>query len=154
MRFEPLYGLPVEEPGDVEGWSVTAEQPGPILAEAIAAELARIEAEYEAFTDRLASLPRRWQAGFVNMSSTSFGTVLSGFYNDNYRRGAEAIEFEQPFNATPAIVILPNNASIPGFSIEMSVSNQSPSGFTANLAVAGTFTGTFVSRWIAVETTQ
>lgn len=154
MRFEPLYGLPVEEPGDVEGWSVTAEQPGPILAEAVAAELARIEAEYEAFTDRLASLPRRWLTGTVFMYSTSFRDIGSSFYNTDYRRGAEAVEFEQPFNTTPAIVVIPNNANIPGFSIEMSVSDSSPSGFVANLAVSGNFSGTFVSRWIAVETTQ
>lgn len=154
MRFEPLYGLPVEEPGDVEGWSVTAEQPGPVLAEAIAAELARIEARYNDFIDRLNSLPLRWQAGFVRMDTTSFRTVSSSFYNSNYRRASEAIEFEQQFEATPAVVVLPNNADIPGFSIEMSVASTSPSGFTANLAVSGNFTGTFHSRWIAVEQTQ
>lgn len=154
MRFEPLYGLPVEEPGDIEGWSVTEEQPGAILAEAIAAELARIEANHNDFADRLASLPMRWQAGFVNMSSTSFGDVSSSFYNSDYRRGLEAIEFEQPFIGTPAVVVLPNNADIPGFSIEMSVQDISSSGFTAVLAVAGNFSGAFISRWFAVEQTQ
>lgn len=154
MRVEPLYGLPVEEPGDVEGWSVTVDQPGALLAEAVAAELARIEAAYNDFAARLAALPMRWQAGRVLMSNTSFSSVTSSFYNSNYRRGAEAVVFEQQFIETPAIVLIPNNADIPGFSIEMSVSHQSSAGFTANLAVSGNFTGTFVSHWIAVERTQ
>lgn len=154
MRVEPLYGLPVEEPGDVEGWSVTHDQPGDVLAEAIAAELDRIEGRYNDFAARLATLPMRWQAGFVSMNTTSFSSVSSSFYNSNYRRAAEAVVFEQQFDDTPAIMFLPNNANIPGFSIEASISNSSSSGFTANLAVAGNFTGTFHSRWIAVETTQ
>lgn len=154
MRVEPLYGLPVEEPGDVEGWSVTHDQPGDVLAESIAAELERIEGLYDDFIARLESLPMRWQAGFLGMNTTSFHDVSSSFYNTDYRRASEAVVFEQQFNDRPAIVFLPNNANIPGFSIEASISSSSSSGFTANLAVSGNFTGTFHSRWIAVEVTQ
>jgi len=154
VRVEPLYGLPVEEPGDVEGWSVNVGQPGVLLADAIAAELARIESSIEAFQAVIDRLPRTWQAGNVRLPFEVFTIVSSGFYNTNYWRGAEGIVFEQPFEEPPMVVILPNNTSDPGFSMEASASNITTSGFTARLAVSSSFVGTFINRWIAVERTQ
>lgn len=154
MRVEPLYGLPVEEPGDVEGWSVVDGQPGDLLADAIAAELDRIEAGITAFQATIAGLPSTIQAGNFRLPREVFVSVSSSFYNSNYLRGSEAVVFNQPFDEVPAVVVLPGNAGLPGFSIEATAANVTTSGFTALLAVSGNFTGTFVSRWIAVERTQ
>lgn len=154
MKVEPLYGLPVEEPGDVEGWSINSGQPGDLLADAIAAELDRIEGNADAFALALAALPRTVQAGRVDLPFEIFTTVNQPFYNGIQWRGAQSIVFERPFESTPAVVVIPNNTTQPGFSIECTVSNVTTAGFTARLSVSAGFVGTFVSRWIAMEWTQ
>ncbi len=155
MAVEPQYGLPVERPGDVEGWSINSGQPGDLLAEAVAVETQRIEAAITAFQTRIDALPRTIQTGNVRLPREVFQAVTDDpFYNSNYLRGSEAIIFDRPFDDTPAVVVIPNNNILPGFAIEQTVSNVSTSGFTVRLAVSGSFTGTFVSRWIAAERTQ
>lgn len=154
MKVEPLYGLPVEEPGDVEGWSINVNQPGDLLADDVAAELSRIEGDIDAFEATIAALPRTIQAGRVSLPREVFTTVTDSFYNINHLRGVEAIVFKRQFNTTPSVVLIPNNTSQPGFSMEATAWNVSTSGFSARLAVSFNFTGTFVCRWIAVERTQ
>lgn len=154
MKVEPLYGLPVEEPGDVEGWSVNSGQPGVLLADAVAAELDRIEADITDFGAVLATLPRTVQSGNVQLPFEVFTSVNQPFYNGVQFRGAEAIVFERQFESVPSVVVIPNNTSQPGFPIECTVSNITVSGFTARLAVSAGFGGTFISRWIAMERTQ
>lgn len=154
MRVEPLYGLPVEEPGDVEGWSINSGQSGDLLADAIAAELDRIDGDITAFAAALAALPRTVQAGNVRLPFEIFTTVNQAFYNGVQWRGAESIVFERQFESVPAVVLVPNNTSQPGFSIECTVSNVTTAGFTARLSVNASFSGTFISRWIAMEPTQ
>lgn len=155
MRVEPLYGLPVEEPGDVEGWSVNSGQPGDLLADAVAVELNRIETIIDNFEAAVAPLPTRIQSGLVVMPVDVFVSVPNTFYNAAYIRGAQGVLFEEPFDEPPAVVVLPANTPEPGFTMECSASNVSTSGFTARLAVTGTFIGgAFVARWIAAERTQ
>lgn len=154
MKVEPLYGLPVEEPGDVEGWSINVGQPGALLAEAAAAELSRIESDIDAFQTVIDRLPRTFQSGNVRLPFEVFTSVSNSFYDGVYWLGSEAIVFERPFEAEPAVIVLPNNTSEPGFSIEASATNVTTAGFTARLAVNSSFVGTFVNRWIAVERTQ
>lgn len=154
MKSEPLYKLPVEEPADTEGWSVVAGQTGERLAVAIAAEIERIEADIAAFEETIATLPRRMQAGFVQLPRTVFRTVSTSFYNFDYLRGTQAVIFNEPFDDPPAVVVLPNNTPEPGFPIECSASDVTRSGFTVRLAVSLDFTGSFVSRWFAAERTQ
>lgn len=154
MKVEPLYGLPVEEPGDVEGWSINSGQPGDLLADAIAAELDRIEGNANDFAALLASLPRTVQSGNVRLPFEIFTTVDQPFYNGIQWRGAESIVFERQFESVPSVVLIPNNTSSPGFPIECTVSNVTTAGFTARLSVSSSFVGTFISRWIAMEWTQ
>lgn len=157
MSVEPLYGFPVERPGDREGWSVVDGEPGDVLAERIAAELDRIEGDITAFTATIAALPRTIQTGTVQLPREIFQYVdpADYFYSDNfnYVRGSQAVVFERSFDDAPSVVLLPNNSDLPGLSIEATVTGVTPLGFTAVLAAAN-FTGTFVSRWIAVERTQ
>lgn len=155
MRVEPLYGLPVEQPGDREGSSVVAGAGDAVLAESIAAEIARLDAGIEAAETMLGMLPRRMLAGDVRLPREVFVSVSGGsFYGTSFLRGSEAITFAVPFDAPPAVVVIPNNTSQPGFSVECSASDITTSGFVARLAVSASFVGTFVSRWIAMETTQ
>lgn len=155
MKVEPLYGLPVEEPGDVEGWSINSGQPGDLLADAIAAELDRIEGDIAVYSAAVAALPRTVLTGNVRLPFEVFTSVNQPFYNGIQWRGAESIVFEQQFESVPAVVLIPNNTALPGsLPIECTVSNVTTSGFTARLSVSSTFVGTFVSRWIAMEPTQ
>lgn len=154
MKVEPLYGLPVEEPGDIEGWSINVGQPGDLLAVAAAAELSRLESDIAAFQARLDLLPFNFQAGNVRMPFEIFSSRPTGFYNGIYWVGAEGVVFKRPFLDPPAVILIPNNTDQPGFSIEATASEVSTSGFTARLAVNASFTGTFITRWIAVEVTQ
>lgn len=154
MKVEPLYGLPVEEPGDVEGWSINSGQPGDLLAEAIAAELDRIETAVAAYQAQVDILPRIIQTGSVALPFEVFVSRPNTFYNAPYYLGSQSVVFARPFDAPPAVVVIPNNTAQPGFSIEASASNVSTSGFTARLAVNAVFVGTFQSRWMAVERTQ
>jgi hypothetical protein len=154
VRVEPLYRFPVEDPGDTEGSTIVDGTPGDLLAVRFAAELSRIQGDIDAFEAVIAALPRTIQAGHVSMPAEVFTSVTDGFYNGSYLRGAEAIRFGRPFDAPPAVVLIPNNTSQPGFSMEATVTDVTTAGFTARLAVSFGFSGTFVCRWIAVEATQ
>lgn len=154
MRFEPLYGLPVEEPGDIEGWSINADLGGPLLADAIAAELARIEADYNAIVTSLSSLPVNIQAGRVAMVRAVFRIENLPLYNTAGWLGSEAVTFDRPFNSPPSVVLLPQLFTQPGEIVEVSVYNVTESGFTGALFAANPPATQYTSGWIAVERTQ
>lgn len=154
MRFEPLYGLPVEEPGDIEGWSINADLGGPLLADAIAAELSRIEAEYDAIAAQLNALPANIQSGTVAMVQAVFRAKNDPFYNTSGWLGSEAVTFAHPFDSPPSVVLLPQLFTLPGEIVEVSAYNVTESGFTGILFADNRPATQYTSRWIAVERTQ
>ena len=157
MRFEPLYGLPVEEPGDIEGWSINADQPGPLLAVAIATELARIEADYNALAATLAGLPMHIQVGRIALPRAVWREALPfqyQRYNTAPWRGSQADTFERPFDEPPVVVLLPQLVTFPGDIVEVTASNITQSGFTGNMLAENPPATQYTSGWIAVERTQ
>lgn len=154
MRIEPLYGLPVEEPGDIEGWSINAELPGALLADAIAAELTRIEAAYNAIVATLGALPANIQAGRVAMVRAVFRLKNDPFYNSAGWLGSEAVTFARPFDSPPAVVLIPQLFNAPGEIVEVGAYNVTQSGFTGILFADNPPATQYTSGWIAVERTQ
>lgn len=164
MRVEPLYGLPVEEYGDVEGWSINADQPGTLLAVAIAAELSRIETAITAMETIIANIPHKIQAGILAMPTSSFRSVATSFYDGNpcvgpppstcFWRAEESIVFNQSFDATPTVVVLTNRNTAAGTILEATVATVTQSGFTASLATFAKPVDQWTSGWIAMERTQ
>lgn len=154
MRNEPLYQLPVEEPGDIEGWSINADLGGDLLAVAIAAELARIDADYAALDALLAGLPGNVQAGRVAMVRAVFRSQLHPFYNGTVYRGQESVIFERPFDNPPAVVVIPNLTQFPGDIVEVSASSLTQGGFTAYMFADNPPATQYTSGWIACDRTQ
>lgn len=154
MRYEPLYGLPVEEPGDIEGWSINADIPGTLLADAIAAELTRIEAAYNAIATTLGALPANIQAGRVAMVRAVFRVKNDVFYNSAGWLGSEAVTFARPFDSPPAVVLIPQLFTQPGEIVEVGAYNVTESGFTGILFADNPPATQYTSGWIAVERTQ
>lgn len=154
MRTEPLYGLPVEEPGDIEGWSINADQPGALLADAIAAELFRIEADYNAIVATLSALPMNIQAGRVAMVNAVFRLKNDPMFDSAGWLGSEAVTFARPFDSPPSVVLIPNLLTIPGVVVEVGAYNVTESGFTGALFADSPPATQYTSGWIAVERTQ
>lgn len=154
MREEPLYGLPVEEPGDIEGWSINADLPGPLLADAIAVELTRIEAAYNAVAAVLGALPANIQAGRVAMARAVFRVKNDPFYNSAGWLGSQAVIFARPFDSPPAVVLIPQLSTFPGEIVEVGAYNVTESGFTGSLFADNPPAAQYTSGWIAVERTQ
>lgn len=164
MRAEPLYGLPVEEYGDVEGWSINADQTGTLLAEAIAAELSRIESVVDAMEAVVTNIPAKIQAGLLAMPESSFRQVSTVFYdgvlcslppaNSCFWRAEESIVFDQSFDATPTVLVLSNRNTVAGTILEVTVAAVSQTGFTASLATFLKPVDQWTSGWIAMERTQ
>jgi hypothetical protein len=154
MRNEPLYGLPVEEPGDIEGWSINADLPGTLLAEAIAAELTRIEADYNAIVATLGALPANIQAGRVAMVRAVFRSKNDIFYDSPGWLGSQAVTFARPFDSPPAVVLIPQLFASPGEIVEVGAYNVTQSGFTGILFADNPPATQYTSGWIAVERTQ
>jgi hypothetical protein len=154
VRFEPLYGLPVEEPGDIEGWSINADLGGPLLADAIAAELSRIEANYNALAAVLNALPGNIQAGRVAMVQAVFRLKNDPFYNNPGWLGSEAVTFARPFDAPPSVVLIPQLFAQPGNIVEVSANKVTESGFTGVLFAQNPPATQYTSGWIAMERTQ
>lgn len=154
MRFEPLYGLPVEEPGDQEGWSINADLPGPLLADAIAAELSRIEAAYNTQAAALASLPIDIQVGRVALPRAVWRFINYPMYNGPGQRGQQAIRFARPFDEPPIVVLIPQLFTQPGDIVEVTAASITESGFTAYMFAENPPATQYTSGWIAVEATQ
>jgi hypothetical protein len=154
MRAEPLYGLPVEEPGDIEGWSINADIPGTLLADAIAAELSRIEAAYNAIADALAALPANIQVGRIAMVKAVFRQLNDPMYDSAGWLGSESVVFERPFDSVPSVVLLPQLFTQPGEIVEVTAYNVTESGFTGALFADNPPATQYTSGWIAVERTQ
>jgi hypothetical protein len=154
VRTEPLYGLPVEEPGDIEGWSINSDQPGTLLADAIAAELSRIEANYNAILSTLSALPMNIQAGRVAMVKAVFRLKNDPFYNSAGWLGSESVVFDHPFDSPPSVVLIPQLFTQPGEIVEVGAYNVTESGFTGILFADNPPATQYTSGWIAVERTQ
>lgn len=164
MRAEPLYGLPVEEYGDVEGWSINADQPGTLLADAIAAELTRIETAVAAMEALVTNIPTKIQAGWLAMPASSFRTVATSFYDGNpcvgpppstcFWRAEESIVFDQSFDAAPIVMVLSNRNTAAGTILEVTVASVTQSAFTASMATFSKPVEQWTSGWIAMERTQ
>jgi hypothetical protein len=154
MRNEPLYGLPVEEPGDIEGWSINADLGGDLLAVAIAAELSRIESNYNAIVATLGALPMNIQAGRVAMVRAVFRLKNDPMYNTAGWLGSESVVFERPFDSPPSVVLIPQLITFPGEVVEVGAFNVTESGFTGVLFADNPPANQYTSGWIAVERTQ
>lgn len=154
MRTEPLYGLPVEEPGDIEGWSINADIPGTLLAVAIAAEITRIEAAYNAIAAQLNALPANIQAGRVSMVNAVFRLKNDPMFDSAGWLGSEAVTFTRPFDSPPSVVLIPQLITFPGAVVEVGAYNVTESGFTGVLFADNPPLNAYTSGWIAVERTQ
>lgn len=154
MRNEPLYGLPVEEPGDIEGWSINADLGGDLLAVAIAAELSRIEAAYNAVAASLTALPLNIQAGTVAMVKAVFRQLNDPMFDSAGWIGSESVVFARSFDSPPSVVLLPQLFTQPGEIVEVSAYNVTESGFTGTLFADNPPATQYTSGWIAVERTQ
>lgn len=154
MRFEPLYGLPVEEPGDLEGWSINADAAGTLLADAIAAELSRIETNYNTVLASLAGLPANIQTGRVAMVRAVFRVKNDPMYNTAGWIGSESVKFARPFDTPPAVVLIPQLFTQPGEIVEVSANSITQSGFTGTLFADNPPATQYTSGWIACEHTQ
>lgn len=151
MPFESSYGLPYEAGSDIPGWSLTGGPDGsqPVLAEAVAAQLRRLDNLVQGLTDQFGVFPTSIQAGAASITPAT--NIVNTFYNANYFRGTVVVNFAQSFDGTPAVIVTPNT-TVPGVVIETSVSSPSSSACTLNLArQTSTATGVF---WIASDQTQ
>lgn len=151
MPFEPSYGLPYEAGSDLPGWSLTGGPDGsqPVLAEAVAAQLRRLDNLVQALTDQFGLFPTSIQAGTASITPTT--VITNTFYNASYNRGTATVNFAQTFDSTPSVMATANT-TVPGVVIEVSVSSPSSSSCIINLArSSSTATGIF---WIASTRTQ
>lgn len=151
MPFEASYGLPYEAGSDLPGWSLTGGPDGsqPVLAEAVAAQLRRLDNLVQGLTDQFGVFPTSIQAGTASITPAT--NIVNTFYNANYFRGTVVVNFAQAFDATPAVTLTPNT-TVPGVVIEATVSSPSSTQCTLNLArQTSTATGVF---WIASDQTQ
>lgn len=151
MPFEPSYGLPYEAGSDLPGWSLTGGPDGsqPVLAEAVAAQLRRLDNLVQGLTDQFGVFPTSIQAGTASITPAT--SIVNTFYNANYFRGTATVVFAQAFAATPSVMVTADSA-LPGVVIEVSVSAPVSTQCTINLARStSTATGLF---WIASARTQ
>lgn len=152
MPFEPIYGLPIEAPSDLPGWSLTGGPDGdqPILAERVAAQLRRLDDLVQQLTDSFGTYPALIQAGAVSVTPSV--SVPNTFYNAAYFRGSASVVFATPFTVNTPSVVVCTDSTIPGTLIEASASNVTLTGFNANTARTNT-TASMVF-WIASARTQ
>jgi hypothetical protein len=151
MPFEPSYGLPYEAGSDLPGWSLTGGPDGsqPVLAEAVAAQLRRIDNLVQELTDQFGVFPTSIQAGTASITPAT--NIVNTFYNASYFRGTAVVNFAEAFTGTPSVMVTANT-TVPGIVIEVSVSAPSSTQCTINLArSSSTGTGIF---WIASARTQ
>lgn len=151
MPFEPSFGLPYEAGSDLPGWSLTGGPDGsqPVLAEAVAAQLRRLDNLVQGLTDQFGLFPTSIQAGVVSIVPAT--NIVNTFYNAAYFRGTAVVNFAQTFGSTPAVTVTAST-TLPGVVIEASVSSPSTSSCTITLArQTSTSTGVF---WIAADQTQ
>jgi hypothetical protein len=152
MPFEPTYGFPYEAPSDIPGWSLTGGPDGsqPILAEAFAVQLRRIDDQLSTLIDSFGFYPTAIQAGTASVTTST--SVVSGFYNANYFRGSAAVVFATPFTTTTPAVMVTANSTVPGTVIEASASSVTINGCTVNVAHQNNTTLTLM--WVASALTQ
>jgi hypothetical protein len=151
MPFEPTYGLPYEAGSDLPGWSVTGGPDGsqPVLAEAVASQLRRLDNLVQGLTDQFGPFPSSIQSGTELITPAT--VIVNTFYNANYNRGTATVNFATAFPSTPAVMATANS-TIPGVVIEVSVSTPTTNSCVLNLARS---TGTATSvMWIAATQTQ
>lgn len=151
MPFEPSYGLPVEAGSDIPGWSLTGGPDGsqPVLAEAVAAQLRRLDNLIQGLTDQFSVFPTSIQAGMVSITPTT--VIANTFYNASYNRGTAAVVFAQAFASVPSVMGTAITAN-PGVVMEVSMSSVTSTGCTVNLARSNT-TATDI-MWVASARTQ
>ncbi|HEY3485064.1 MAG TPA: hypothetical protein VGK49_06745, partial [Ilumatobacteraceae bacterium] len=93
MPFEALYGLPYEAGSDLPGWSLTGGPDGsqPVLAEAVAAQLRRLDNLIQGLADQFGLFPTSIQAGQASITPTT--VITNTFYNASYNRGTVTVNF-------------------------------------------------------------
>lgn len=151
MPNEPIYGLPYEAGTDLPGWSLTGgpDVTQPILAEAVAAQLARLDDRLQSINDMFGSYPNEIQAGSTSITPNT--EIINTFYNASYWRGSIVVNYASPFAATPSVFACAQTAN-PGVLIEVSISALSTTSMTITAARSNT-TATPI-MWIASSQTQ
>lgn len=151
MPFEPSYGLPYEAGSDLPGWSLTGGPDGsqPVLAEAVAAQLRRIDNLVQGLTDQFSVFPTSIQAGTAGITPTT--NIANTFYNAAYFRGTAVVNFGTAFSSIPSVVATAFTAN-PGVVIEVSISAPLSVSCTINLARSN-MTATDI-YWVASARTQ
>lgn len=151
MPFEPIYGLPYEAGTDLPGWSLTGgpDVTQPILAEAVAAQLARLDDRLQSLQDMFGTYPDEIQAGIVNVTPVT--EVVNSFYNASYWRGSTVVNYASGFSGTPSVFACAQTG-LPGVVIEVSISALSGTDMTITVARSNT-TVTPV-MWVASSRTQ
>lgn len=151
MPFEALYGLPYEAGSDLPGWSLTGGPDGsqPVLAEAVAAQLRRLDNLIQGLADQFGLFPTSIQAGQASITPTT--VITNTFYNASYNRGTVTVNFAQAFGSTPAVMATANT-TVPGVVMEVSVSSPASGSCVLNLARSSA-TATSI-MWVASTQTQ
>jgi hypothetical protein len=120
-----------------------------VLAEAVAAQLRRLDNLVQGLTDQFGLFPTSIQSGTVNITPTT--VITNTFYNASYNRGTATVIFAEPFGATPSVMATANSGN-PGVVMEVSVSNPNTTQCTINLARSNTTLTPIM--WIASDQTQ
>lgn len=151
MPFEPIYGLPYEAGSDLPGWSLTGgpDVTQPILAELVAAQLARLDDRLQALQDMFGSYPDEIQAGSVTLTPNT--EVANSFYNASYWRGSAVVDYASTFSGLPSVFACAQT-TVPGTVIEVTISALSSSSMT--ITGARTNTTSFGVLWVASSRTQ
>lgn len=152
MPFEPIYGLPYEAGSDLPGWSLTGGPDGtqPVLAEAVAAQLRRLDDLVQGLTDQFGPFPSSIQAGTVSITPTT--AIANTFYNETYYRGTANVVFGTAFEGLTPSIMATANTTLPGVIMEVSVSAPTLTGCTINLARSTQAATTIM--WVASARTQ
>lgn len=142
MPETPIYGLPFENPvGQQPGVTLHGGSPpsSPILAEAVEAELARIEA----ILDEL----EQSASGSVSIIP-DVPEPVPNFFDTEYYRGTATVQLPSGlFTTTPRITVSAHS-SVPGTVLEVTHNNQSATQF--DIVVARTTQTQTAVHWHAV----
>ena len=151
MPFDPLYGLPIEAGTDLPGWSLTGgpDVTQPILAEAVAAQLARIDDRIQALQDAFGTYPEEIQAGTATITPDT--EVVNTFYNASYWRGSTVVNYASSFSGIPSVFACAQT-TVPGTVIEITISALNATSMT--ITGARQNTTAFTVLWIASSRTQ
>jgi hypothetical protein len=129
MASTTVYGLPYEAGTDEPGSSIRAEA-GPLLAEAVETELARIDAAVQAIQDAQDVLEQAVTGTVSVTPSTSYTPVWGG----TAYRGTQTVQLPPGLFGTTPRVTVTAHSSVPGTVIEVTVDNVTISSFDIVLA--------------------